>query len=125
MPNTSIMGNRITTVRTVSGIDIVLGLWLVISPFILGYGNLATPMWNSVIVGIAVAALAASRTGGEGYRRAWPSWVNVVLGVWLIFSPFILGFAEVNAALWNNIILGIGVAVLAAWSALTTPDKQI
>ncbi len=118
MPNTSIMGNRIATVRTLGGIDIVLGLWLIVSPFLLGYANLTTPLWNSIIIGVAVAALAATQTSREGYRRGWTGWVNVVLGIWLIFSPFILGFADVTSALWNNIILGIAITVLAAWSAL-------
>ncbi|HLC70009.1 MAG TPA: SPW repeat protein [Patescibacteria group bacterium] len=124
MPNTSIMGNRMTTVKTVSGVDIVLGLWLIISPFILGYGNAATPMWNSVIVGVGVAILSGVRTTNDGVRQSWLSWVNVILGAWLLFSPFILGFADNVAALWNNIILGATIAVLAAWGALISTSRN-
>ena len=37
----------------------VLGAWLVIAPWVLGFGSLATAAWNHVIVGLLVLALAA------------------------------------------------------------------
>ncbi len=42
--------------------NIVLGLWLIVAPFALGFTNLAGPMWNQIIVGLLVggAALAAT-----------------------------------------------------------------
>lgn len=51
---------------------------------------------------------------------AWPGWlnvVNIVAGIWLIISPFVLGFTTNTAAMWNAIILGIIVLVIAAVSA--------
>lgn len=36
----------------------------------------------------------------------WIRWANVVLGIWLILSPFILGFVS-DQATWNNIVVGI------------------
>lgn len=37
----------------------------------------------------------------------WPLWVMFGLGVWLIASPFVLGYSHVPLALWNSIIAGI------------------
>ena len=37
-------------------IPLVLGLWLIAAPFVLGYSGVSTAMFNDVIVGIAVAA---------------------------------------------------------------------
>lgn len=37
----------------------ILGLWLVIAPWVLGFGNLAAAAWISVIVGLLVLAFAA------------------------------------------------------------------
>jgi hypothetical protein len=37
----------------------VLGAWLVIAPWVLGFGGLAAAAWNHVIVGLLVLALAA------------------------------------------------------------------
>ena len=42
------------------------------------------------------------------------SGVNVVAGVWLIAAPFVLGFTEVADEMWNHIIVGLCVLILAA-----------
>lgn len=104
-------------VTTASGLNILAGLWLIISPFVLGYSALRGTMWNDIIVGIIVAVVAAVKIF-RGRDLPWLSWINVVLGIWLILSPFIFGNASDTRVLYNEIIVGIIVAVLAAWSAL-------
>lgn len=49
------------------------------------------------------------------------SWWSVVLGIWLIISPFVLGFANAPTLLWNNIILGALVCIVAVSSRSTRP----
>lgn len=49
----------------------------------------------------------------------WANWVNVVVGIWLIISPFVIKSA--SGMQWNNIIFGIVVAVLAYYA--TTQKK--
>lgn len=39
-------------------------------------------------------------------------WIFVLAGIWLIIAPFILGYSTLPQALWNDIILGIIVAVV-------------
>lgn len=43
---------------------------------------------------------------------SWARWANVILGIWLILSPFILGFVT-DQATWNNIIVGFLVLAFA------------
>src|SRR5262249_46702280 len=86
-----------------SGFNVVLGMWIIISPFVLGFARFPTARWNDIAVGIAVALLAMS----SGHR------LNIILGAWLILSPFALGFARVQTLLWNNIILGALVMIVA------------
>jgi hypothetical protein len=50
--------------------------------------------------------------------RSWQDYVNVVVGAWLFFSPWILGFAGMQLALWNALIFGAVIFVLAV-SALS------
>jgi hypothetical protein len=69
---------------------------------------------------IAVAALAALAAFQE-----WEEWVNVLLGAWLVISPYVLGFSGLSAALWNQVIVGLLVAVLAAWAAMTNPGREL
>ena len=102
--------------------NLVLGLWLAVSPWALSYAAAATPAWNAHIVGviIAVASIAALST-----FQVWEEWVNAALGVWLIVSPFIVGFGNLTTAVWNQLIVGIVVLVLAAWAASTETDGTV
>lgn len=108
---------------TASGIDLGVGLWLALAPFILGYAEWWAT-WNSVIVGAAVALLAGTRVFGA-HRAAVLSWINVVFGIWLIVSPWPLGGLEEGAVFWNNVMSGIVIATCASWSALSTPPPEI
>ncbi len=48
------------------------------------------------------------------------SWIIALLGIWLIISPWVLGFSGDMAAVWNAVIVGIIVLILGAYNALTT-----
>jgi hypothetical protein len=115
-------------------LNVILAVWLFISPWVLGFGyggaetapavangaaavnNVAgTAAWNAWIVAVIVGLLsiaAASRFA------PWEEWVNVVLGVWLFFSPWILGYAGLYAATWNSLIVGFLIAGLAIWAVM-------
>jgi hypothetical protein len=118
--------------KVASGLDLLAGLWLIISPFVLGYWDLgqvtrtipSQATNNDLIVGFTIAAIAAIRLA-NAYRfgeyelpTMWLSWLSALLGLWLIVSPFVLGYTGLTAAFWNNIILGIIVTVLGVWNAL-------
>jgi VIT1/CCC1 family predicted Fe2+/Mn2+ transporter len=108
-------------VKIASGLNVLLGLWLLVAPFLLGYAEVGAAMWNDVIVGGLVLALAGIRVWKPAQNR-WLSWTNLLLGVWLLAAPFILTYSGVAAAMWNDVIVGIGIAVLGAWSAVATPE---
>jgi hypothetical protein len=108
--------NNPNTVKWASGINILAGLWLIIAPWIFNYFGLGG-VWNSVIVGIIVVVLAAIRVFGA-YQATWLSWVNCVLGLWMIASPWIFNYTANQTRLWNSVITGVIVAILGAWSAL-------
>lgn len=109
--------------KTAGGLNIVAGIWLIIAGFVLGYSNQLTPLWNDIILGIIVLVVAWIRLGNIG---AVPgiAWVNLLAGIWLFCSPWILGFANQPTPLWNNIILGILVVVLAAWGLSTSHRRS-
>ena len=93
-------------------LNILLGIWLIISPFaMVSFNPFQNATVNNVIVGILVAIFAAVRFAGPT-RAGW-SWCNVVLGAWLIISPFVLGFSNAPVPAWHNIILGIVIGLLA------------
>jgi hypothetical protein len=100
--------------------NLVLGLWLAISPWALSHMTEARPSWNALIVGVIIAVAAAAAL--VAFHK-WEEWVNVVLAVWLIASPFVLEFATHAAAMWNHIIVGLLVGILALWTAIATPEE--
>jgi SPW repeat len=96
--------------------NLVLGLWLLISPWVLAYAAEPRPAWNAHIVSviIAVAAVAALIS-----FHAWEEWANTALALWLIISPYLLGFTTMTQAVWNQVIVGVLVGILAIWTAAT------
>ena len=50
--------------------------------------------------------------------KAWEEWTNLVLGVWLIISPWALGFAFNATATINMVMVGIIVFAFAAYMAM-------
>lgn len=110
---------EVQTVFSTSGINIIAGLWLILAPFALGYSNVEAAVWNSIILGVAVAVMAIVRVI-QPLESEGVSWVNFVLGIWLLVSPFVLGLANIEALVWNNIVVGVVILALAAASAMAT-----
>jgi hypothetical protein len=48
---------------------------------------------------------------------------QLVLGVWILVSPWILGYASFTPALWGSVISGTIIALLALWAMFGT-DKN-
>ena len=44
------------------------------------------------------------------------SWAEVIIGAWLIVSPWILGASGVTLLLWSNTILGLALVLMGLWS---------
>lgn len=115
--DTRSMSSSATTVRWSSGTNIAAGAWLLIAPFVLGYSAVGAAVGNAIIVGLLVLALAWYRTAKPA-KGIGASWTNAVLGGWLIAAPFALGYSGTDAAVANDIIVGLIVLTLGAVSAV-------
>jgi SPW repeat-containing protein len=102
-----------------SGINVLAGIWLIIAPFVLGYGG-GDPYWNDIVFGAIVVVLAGVRALGA-YRQAWMSWLNMLIGAWVFISAFWLD-ATARAS-WNDVILGAIIFVLGAVSASASAER--
>ena len=60
----------------------VLGLWVIISPWVLGFDGSTMAMSNSVIVGVLLVATAL---GAVFVPRAWEEWTEAGIGLWLSY----------------------------------------
>lgn len=104
-------------------INLLMGIWLIISPFvIMAFSQFTNMRTNNVIVGILVGLVALFLVSGSA-KSEW-SWANVILGIWLIISPFALGASSSATVVWHNVIAGIVVALLALSRALVRHPLQ-
>jgi SPW repeat len=110
-------------VRSASGINVLLGCWLIASPWVFGYTVNGSGFWNSIAAGALVALLAASRFSSPR-SSVGSSWWNLLLGLWIIASPWIYGYVVNGAAMWDCIAVGAAIAVLATWSGRTTAAES-
>ncbi len=45
-------------------------------------------------------------------------WGELVLGLWVLISPWLLGFSGIAVMKWSNVIVGILLAVDAGWQMM-------
>jgi hypothetical protein len=105
-------------------VNLVLAIWLFVSPWVLGFypeGAVASvpAAWTAwilaVVIGVfSIAALAQA--------RPWEEWINLIAAVLLFISPLVLGYYAATAvAMWNALIIGALVFILAIWDLNTQP----
>jgi hypothetical protein len=96
----------------------LLGAWLVISPWVLGFQHVVVAMLATMAIGIL---LVASAIEAMQVPQAWEEWLDVILGALLMLAPAVLGFA-VAPALQNALVVGAIVTALAIW-VLVSDDE--
>jgi len=112
---------RNLTTNWQDSVNLLLGVWLFASGWILAFTAIQFAFWNSLIFGVVLALMAFAALISF---KEWEEWVDMLVGVWLIVSPWMLGFAEFTreaggaayAATWNFLTVGIVTFALAAWS---------
>ncbi|CDG85239.1 SPW repeat protein [Janthinobacterium agaricidamnosum] len=98
---------------------LVLGLWLIVSPWAFADAADRPEVANAVISGLVIAVLAAF----DLYKTYfWAVVLNLALGIWVAVSPWVLQIADRGPMTWNSLIVGIAVAVLALWELRTDPE---
>ena len=102
--------------------NLILGAILFVSPWMFGFdaGTVAT---NAYITGIAIAILAIAALARFA---VWEEWLNLIVGLWALVSPWVLGFQETTTAMTVHVIIGAAVAILAAielWMMSQIPPR--
>ena len=84
-------------------------MFLLISPWLFAMANgTAAADLRASGAAIAILSLAAMLAFAN-----WEEWVNLLLGLWLIVSPWVLGFAHTRG-MHFSIVVGAAVTFLAA-----------
>lgn len=97
----------------------VLGAWLLLSPWALGFSGDPVALGNGFIVGLALVGVAL---GAMLVPQIWEEWTEAALALWLTVSPWALGFSALGNAMLAAVATGAVVLVLALWALATDPD---
>ncbi len=105
-------------------VGILLGVLIGLSPWLAGQQDDQSVMWNAILVGALVLALAAVELVD---LHRWEETGEILCGLWLIAAPFVLGYAETGLATWH---FGLGaivvlLAVIELWQDWTLTDKEM
>jgi hypothetical protein len=101
--------------------NLILGAFLFVSPWIFGF-DAGRASENAIIAGIAIAVLAIAALAAFA---VWEEWLNLIVGLWTLVSPWVLGF-QGTTAMTVHVIVGAAVAILAAvelWLLSQNPPR--
>lgn len=89
--------------------NLLLALILFGAPWFFAHASRAADLdlrlSSAAIIILSLAAIVAF--------SAWEEWINLALGLWLVASPWLLGFAHTRA-MHFSIGIGVAIAFLAA-----------
>ncbi len=104
--------------------NMMLGIFLIISTWYLGYMSQTVPAWNAWACGGAVIVLAILALG-QVYD--WLEYAIAAIGLWLCAAPWLLAYDSQTAAAWTHVGFGIALMISAAaelWRVRHAPGAR-
>jgi hypothetical protein len=98
--------------------NLLLGLWLMLSPLILAFINKAVVkvLWEDLLLGFGIATFSLCRMLSRRPEEiAIADWIVTALGFLTVVNPFLYSYFKLPAAAWNNVLIGGLVLLLAAY----------
>ena len=108
------MAAAMTTRRWVDWVNVILGIWLIVSAWVLvlnaGDGSVVWSSWSAggAIVALAAFSIHKPSVGADA--------LVVIIGVWLVASPWMLGLSAQSSAATNAVIIGLLVICYGLWA---------
>jgi hypothetical protein len=96
--------------------SLLLGVWLVLSPFVLGFSG--AEVWITIVLGVCVVLAAVEGFVLPSYLEEW---AEIVFGVALVMVPWTVGYESLSATM-SSALSGILVILLAVWELRTDRD---
>jgi hypothetical protein len=98
--------------------SLLVGVWLVLSPFALGFAGAA--VWITIVLGLSVVLLAVEGLVIPSYLEEWG---ELLVGLALLVAPWTIGY-EPESTIVNSMVSGALVILFAIWE-LTTDREFI
>jgi SPW repeat len=108
--------------RWLDGINILLGAWMFLSPWILGFADSRGPAsWSAWVLGAAIFIFGLA---AASYPGVWEEAVTLILGVLSLISPWLLGFGSAATPVTNAVVVGLLVMGFAVAATLSDPATR-
>ncbi|GAA3832956.1 SPW repeat protein [Sphaerisporangium flaviroseum] len=111
-----------TAAQVIDGLTLLAGLYLAISPWVVGFNGLSRLAVSNMVTGLALAALALGFASAYG-RTYGLTWIAPILGIWTILSPWIIR-SHTTGSIWNNVITGI-IILLLGLGAMAVGNRKM
>ena len=53
------------------------------------------------------------------------NWTELVIGIIMIISPWVLGFSDITLAKWCNVLVGLLLVIMSSWIMFGEPPRII
>jgi ABC-type branched-subunit amino acid transport system permease subunit len=103
----------------------VLGLLIAVSPMLAGGEVSRAAIWNTVLVGVLILFIAELE---YAVLQRWEEICQLVLGLWLIASPYVLGYSAAGSLrFWHSTLGGLVIllAALELWQDWNRSDQDM
>jgi len=115
---------RFISTRAHGVMDYIVGLLLLVAPYLLGFADGSAAQWVPMILGVAIVGMALMTDFELSLVRLIPMplhlGIDIAGGLLLLASPWLFGFADRIA--WPHVIVGI-LEVGLALTTRTVPDS--
>jgi hypothetical protein len=99
--------------QLIEGLGFMTGLYLAISPWVLGFNGQSTLAMNNLVTGIAIMVLALGFASASD-RTHGVARVAPFIGVWTILAPWLVdGAVDTTTTVANNVVAGVLCTVLS------------
>jgi hypothetical protein len=105
-------------------INLLLAVWLFLSPWIVGFAGLMPAAWTAWLSAIAIGVFAVAALAAFA---EWEEWINLALGLWVLISPWVVRISTDQPAMLTLFLTGAAVAVVAAvelWILHRSPPRM-
>jgi hypothetical protein len=103
--------------KAADGLTFLSGLYLAISPWIVGFYDSRALTVNNLIIGLAIALMAVGLASAYG-RMHGVAWVAPLVGVWTIIAPWVVsrGFRGTGMII-SNVVVGALIVIFGVVAA--------
>jgi len=118
---------KIISSRTHTYIGLLVGVVLIVAPWLIGFDDVEASTWTAVGVGLFIVLNELMTTSPASPMKLVPMRVHlavdVVTGIALAVSPWLFGFADEDTNVWlPHVVVGV---LVAGYALLTDPRDAV